>query len=150
MERKAKLIDSSYDHLNGKEVILTNKDVGDNGDFIWQTNLPHPESPESNLWVNESEVKFLDRMTHLERAVHWAEGLYTGEVLTEDTKEDIISEMEGIPDAQEAIDLLEEVEYVLNMIPNKKNVGRNGESSYDMAAKVGRFLKGHKEIYGEI
>jgi hypothetical protein len=39
------------------------------------------------------------------------------------------------------IKLLKDLEITLNNIPNHKNVGPNGESSYDMVSRLSKFIK---------
>lgn len=87
-----------------------------------------------------------EKKTIKEQVLHWADGLYTEVVLTDDLKEEIISEIDNIPEPQEGIDMLKEVQYALNNIPNKKNVGKNGESSYDLAAKVSQFIRDYERL----
>lgn len=82
-----------------------------------------------------------ENRTIKEQVLHWAEGLYTGVVFTDDLKEEIESEIDNIPELPS--ELLKDISHVLNMIPNKKNVGRNGESSYDIAAKLDVYMKEH-------
>lgn len=41
-------------------------------------------------------------------------------------------------------ELLETIQYALNAIPNQKNVGKKGESSYDIASALGKILNKQK------
>jgi hypothetical protein len=71
--------------------------------------------------------------------LRWLDGLYTEETLTDDTKEDLISNTEAI--VSEHRELLKKLVYALNNIPNHKDVGMDGESSYDLASMVDKFLE---------
>lgn len=52
-----------------------------------------------------------------------------------------MAQVDNIPELPE--ELLKDISRVLNMIPNHKNVGRNGESSYDVASKLGAYMREH-------
>jgi hypothetical protein len=146
---KARIIFSEHDELQGKEGVMLKKSQNEEGEFVWESNVPDPDNESLTLKFKESQIRFLTDMSQKERALHYIGGFYTDVVFTDDVKEDIISEIEAIPDVTDAISLLKEVEYALNTIPNQRNVGKGGESSYDIASKVGRFLREHKEIFGE-
>ena len=45
--------------------------------------------------------------------------------------------------------LLAKIEYALNKIPNKKNVGPNGESSYELVEELSRYLEPRYFLLGE-
>ena len=82
-----------------------------------------------------------EKLSRKEEVLEWVGHLDTPQTLTDELRDSIYEEVEDIPDITEALLLLKDVSHVLNMIPNNKNVGRDGESSYDMASRVDRFLK---------
>lgn len=83
-----------------------------------------------------------EKTTIKEEVLHWVDGLYTEQVVfTDDLKQEIYDEVDNIPEVPE--ELLKDISRVLNMIPNQKNVGRNGESSYDVASKLDAYMKQH-------
>jgi hypothetical protein len=46
----------------------------------------------------------------------------------------------------ETKELLKSIYHALNMIPNKKNVGKNGESSYELASKLSEVIKENEKV----
>lgn len=44
-------------------------------------------------------------------------------------------------DEIEAIQLLEECLYFINQVPNKKYSTKTGETSYELASKISKYLK---------
>lgn len=90
----------------------------------------------------------------------------TGEINTKDASEFIIDiinssdnqpnlgrviKVEILPDKmdEELKELLKNISYVFNAIPNQRKVGRNGEDSYDLASKLGKYMKKY-EILNKI
>lgn len=69
----------------------------------------------------------------------WIDGLHTEQTLTDDIKEDIIYNTEAVVD--EHREMIKDALDCLNAIPNKSGVGPNGESSYEIASKISKFLK---------
>ncbi len=58
--KKVKLLHSCYSHLNGTETTILDQDSNNAHDVIVCLDIPHPEDDNLHLWVNVSELEFLD------------------------------------------------------------------------------------------
>jgi hypothetical protein len=57
--KQAILSQSVYSELKGRTLTITDTDTNEQGETIIATDIQHPDDPNTNLWVNISEINLV-------------------------------------------------------------------------------------------